>query len=160
MIKVIHKNRSVSKVIVFFFTIFSLSTLFSACAPRGENNSLDEVLSVQQSSFRNALSSAQLSPELSKTIAGLEGKLKELLASAASTEASSKASLIVEDLSQLLNHAGYTSRPAMNELLNQFRVLADTKSAQNQSGSAIKLLVARTYSLLSAELTGVGFAVS
>lgn len=133
--------------------------LLSSCAPRGETYSLEEVLNMQEQGFRSSLQSAALAGAISETVNGLQTKLQNIT-KAAGPEVANQSQQISEDLVSLLPHSGFTSRPAMTELANQFRMLGQDSGAATDRGATVKLLVARTYSILNAELSGVKFAIS
>jgi hypothetical protein len=61
---------------------------------------------------------------------------------------------IANSLNGLITRSGFTVRPAMAELISQYRtVAADTASKVSIGAPNLKLLAARTYSLLTAELS-------
>jgi hypothetical protein len=61
----------------------------------------------------------------------------------------------------MLPKAGFTQRAAMTELINQYRLIANSSGAQVSVGAPnLKLIAARTFSLLSAEITSTNFRIS
>lgn len=137
------------------FAAFLVLTVIS-CAPRGESKSVDEVLAIQRSKFTEQRDGANLSgpvkQELDSVAAGLE-TLSQLKKGEAVEPLAVKVS---EGLTVLISDAGYTSRPALSELISQYRVLSADQASEN-GGAAVKLLVARTYSALASELETTKF---
>lgn len=175
-----------------FTCLFLVSTLMvvwflNGCAPRGESRSTEEVLESSRARFEQALSQ---SPEvdqqtsLLKNIAiGLEtmveignsNKSAESFAFGQPVQASDMKKVrgvagdIAAQLLTLTSRAGYTSRPSLGELANQYRVIASfgTSTVEQTalgtgelSTGAIALLAARTYSLLASEVETTGFQVA
>jgi hypothetical protein len=63
-------------------------------------------------------------------------------------------------LGELVQKAGFTVRPAMTELMNQYKAIADGSGAAVSIGAPnLQLLVARTFSLLTAEMSTSKFAL-
>jgi hypothetical protein len=67
---------------------------------------------------------------------------------------------VSDTLGQLVQKCGFTVRPAMTELMNQYKAVADgTGSTVSIGAPNLQLLVARTFSLLTAELSTSKFAL-
>jgi hypothetical protein len=61
----------------------------------------------------------------------------------------------------MLPKSGFTQRAAMTELIKQYRQISEASGTQVAVGAAnLKLVAARTYSLLSAEITSTNFSIS
>lgn len=67
-----------------------------------------------------------------------------------------QSSAVGDSIDKLIDVAGYTARPAMDELKKQFIALG-TKSGNTPE---IELLVARTFTLLTSELKSTSFRVN
>lgn len=132
-----------------------LSTL-SGCGPRGESRTVDELLTDARSSYQSAYS---------KTASGSQGNLKNLASSldriaglGGGGDARQVAGDIAGALTELSAKAGYTARPAMAELISQYRTVSESSDAAISIGAAnLKLLAARTYALISNELKTTQF---
>ena len=72
-------------------------------------------------------------------------------------EAGKSAGELAELLNGLVDHAGYTVRPGMNELISQYRMLS--KNGADVQTAQVKLLASRTYSLLTSELNTTSFGM-
>lgn len=150
-----------------FRALLASSIVFAAaaCEPRGETISLPQVLENSKKEFSAALNSldgkaaGDLKPQLDKISSLLESMTKEN--GAASLAQTSEE--IAKILAQLTAQAGYTSRPALGEIANQFREVQESMSREakgaQESVSALKLLASRTYSLLASELQGLRFGL-
>lgn len=124
----------------------------SSCAPRGESKSLSEVFEAAKTRYTTARSGAQGIAELQS--------LESTLSSWVSKPSYDGARKISDTLRTLIVKTGYTSRPAMGELIEQYQTIGFDKSAMKISPSRVKLLVARTYNLLASELETTAFRVS
>jgi hypothetical protein len=129
------------------FLLFLIIT-FSSCAPRGESKTLSEIFEIHQDKFQMALSSMN-----SKNIPTEISVLKEALPK--QIESFNPRS-IIENIDILIPKAGYTVRAPLTELRNQYKNLSEQT---NINTAAVKLLVARTYSILADELTTTSFSL-
>lgn len=140
-----------------FVLIFILAALVSGCAPRGETKSLDEVLQLAKDRYAEVAAKA---PEgaVRGSLDALTQELDRLVASkgAAATQARQISML----LSGLTDKAGFTARPGLTELSQQYRRIASSGDVPANEGSRVKLLVARTYNLVASELESTKFSVS
>lgn len=114
----------------------------SACEPRGETRTLEQIHTDSKDRFQK-VESAAINPEAKNLVS----KASKFLA--APDAAGTKDMAIV--LEQLSPHASATNRTSIAELANQYR-------ASNGSGAALELLNARTYGLLASELETAKFA--
>ena len=137
-----------------FLRILTACVAFSlsSCAPRGENKSVDQVLSIQNTRYNTAKGSANVDAQVGDLLSKVEAKLKIM------ADGDVKELNIISDTSVLLNQliekAAFTTRPALNEIIVQYRAL----SGSQVSNAQMKLLAARTYSVLSSELETTKFS--
>jgi hypothetical protein len=133
--------------------------LMSGCAPRGETKSLQQVLEAARSQYVELVRNEKSEP-LKATLIDLAKNLEDMVAAnGESAPIASATSQVVDKLSALIATAGYTSRASMGEILMQHRVVLEDASRGTVNSARIKLLAARTYSLLSSELATTRFAV-
>lgn len=131
------------------------------CSPRGESKTLDQVLALQKEKFDSASKSA--TPDTLSLVNNLGTQLERLGQGSigqGNIEQSSATPAKLEELANSLSlatdKAGYTSRPAMTELVAQYRALSLEKHVES---NALRLLLARTYSILSSELETTRFSL-
>lgn len=129
-----------------------------SCAPRGENQSVDQVFKNQHEKFTSQVKQVQLKDNVAGTLQSLTTSLDHLAAANDTSAIASTAGTVSENLSALILNAGYTSRPAITELTNQYRALSESKETESNK-AAVKLLIARTYSALASELETTKFAL-
>ncbi|MCB0317678.1 MAG: hypothetical protein KDD56_02910 [Bdellovibrionales bacterium] len=126
--------------------------VFTACAPRGESKTLEQVLKSSQERFSKANQRAG-----TVVVADVLSQTKDHLETLLSQQVNGQDKLMYETanlLAKLTENAGYTSRPAMTELVSQYRELGHIGNAgQNE----VTLLVSRTYSILASELETTKF---
>jgi hypothetical protein len=107
------------------------------------------------------------SPKVQSAVQSAATALEGLLGSTAPHQQASMARSVEQELSSLLPHAGYTSRPSLTEVKKQFRELAETLShasgAQNSAAGSdlavLKTAATRAYTVLAGELETTGFAL-
>ncbi len=141
--------------------IFVLTTLIlavQACSPRGETYSLQEVLNGAKVEYKAALLRIH-SPEVASSLSEVEQLLIKLEGPQPDQEGASAARSVAAALTTLVPKAGYTTRPAMGQIIDQYRVLGEKKAGEQVTQAQLKLLVSRTYSLLASELAGTHFAL-
>lgn len=134
-------------------TVSSIA-LLTGCL-RGESKSLDEVFSIAKDHFQ-AASQQDVPPEVSNALKNIQQNLESALAQSNAQSVIGSINQISGDLTEILPKTGYTVRPALTELRNQFMELSD-KSGVNEE--EIKLLASRTYSALEQELNTSKFSV-
>lgn len=128
------------------------SCLTVGCAPRGESHTVDEIFSDAKSGYVEA--SGKAPADMGTSLKTLSGSLDRLAGLGGGGDARQVSGEIAGTLATLSAKAGYTARPALAELINQYRNIADTSGSPTTLGAPnLKLLAARTYSLLTAELT-------
>lgn len=128
-----------------------------SCGPRGETKTLDEVLQLAKERF-NRVSSVTTGTDAAANIKSLMGMLNSA-SSMDSASAVQQLTQIADALTALVSHASYTVRPAMTEIINQYRVMAAMNSNGYPSAGQIRLLVARTYGVLASELETAKFGI-
>ena len=137
------------KKLVNILTVVTICTLLSSCAPRGEYKSVNELLTkARQRYSKNFNQSSAVASDLQS--------LSNLLDSLVTEQRLDMAKEISESLRSLNNKAGYTTRPALNEIILQYQAIAQKQAMDNKDGT-IKLIVSRTYNLLASELESTGF---
>ena len=125
----------------------------SACGfPRGESKSLKQVLETARSRYKAVQHVAIENDAVEDRLLTIL-KTLEALEKANGAHAEKLASL-GKDLAEIIPHAGYTVRPALNELMKQY--LAMSKE-ENPNHNASLLLASRTYSILASELETTRF---
>lgn len=133
--------------------------LISGCAPRGESHTVDEILSDARSNYQSVFASKPSSYK--DQLASLATSLDKLAGVGGGGDAKVVSGGIANSLQDLIGHAGLTVRPAMTELINQYRVVAESASRDISIGAPnLKLLVARTYTLIAGELKTTQFKIS
>lgn len=126
------------------------------CRPRGESHSIDQILSDARGGYESV--AGKVSTNEGAAIKSLASNIDKVAGIGGGGDARSLSSDIASQLEGLSVRAGYTARPAMAELVNQYRNVAADKSAGLSIGAPhLKLLAARTYSLLTAELNTTQF---
>lgn len=144
-----------------FSKLFLVAIVFCvvSCAPRGETKSLDEVLDNSRMLYRSHHLDS-INQDLSARINGATGAVEKSIAALSDREQLVLTLAgISADLAMLTTHAGVTSRPAMSELATQYRELAAVDGDQPITEGQVKLLGARTYLLLSSELSTTRFSL-
>lgn len=131
----------------------------SACGPRGESHSVEQILTDSRAAFQRVANSA--SADTSASLKFLTGALDRIAGLGGGGEAKVISQEIANMLTELGAKAGYTVRPAMAELVNQYRVIASNTEGPVSIGAPnLKLIAARTYSLVASELKTTQFKVS
>ncbi|MCO6431789.1 MAG: hypothetical protein J5J00_13100 [Deltaproteobacteria bacterium] len=129
----------------------------AGCEPRGETVSVEQVFAIQSARYLEAKESAALDGQTKAMLEKVETQLQELVKSPDKGTVVARGGEIAEALSSLISKAGYTSRPAMYELVSQYRSLVGDAAP---TSAPVTLLAARTFSILSAELESTEFSVS
>jgi hypothetical protein len=142
-------NRGMLRVIKSLVIVGSVIAI-SACAPRGESKSLSEVLDGAKTRYAEASGKTQV-----EGLSALEGSLANLIENPSAAGAKS----ISETLRKLIMKTGYTSRPALGELIEQYQIIGFDTSEMPVNRARVKLLVARTYNLLARELETTAFGL-
>jgi hypothetical protein len=141
-------NRKLTTILTI-----TLVTIFSGCL-RGESKSLSEIFNNARDRFL-ASNKEALNPEVTSAITALTGELDKLTSSESiSIENLAK---IEESLSTLLPQAGYTIRPSLTEVRNQFLEATENK---NIDVAQAKMLATRAYNIISEELAAGKFQIN
>jgi hypothetical protein len=131
------------------------------CQPRGESRTLDEIFTDARSAYQSSALSSSPSAAggvIAEELKGLALSLDKLAGINGAGDGRTVSADVAETLSQLIEKAGIPSRPAIAELINQYRTIADGAGAPPVLGAPnLKLLAARTYSLLKSELSAAAF---
>lgn len=144
----------ISALLLIASTVVSLG-----CAPRGESHTVDQILNDARSAYKEV--SVQVAPEVDSALKTLTQSLDRLAGLQGGGDARQVSSGVVDNLSGLVSRAGYTQRAAMTELINQYRTISTSQGAPLTLGAPnLKLVVARTYTILSSELASTKFKVS
>ena len=131
----------------------------SGCAPRGETRSLQQVLETARYQFAKLVREEQSEP-LKGTLLGVAKDLEAMVsANGVGAQVTQSSNAVATTLNALIQTAGYTSRASMREILMQHRVLSNDASKAEVNPARVKLLVARTYSVISSEVATTKFAV-
>ncbi|MBX7143660.1 MAG: hypothetical protein K1X79_04345 [Oligoflexia bacterium] len=138
-------------------TLVVLMCCLSACAPRGETKNLDEILAASKARY-SRVSSAMAQQDVGAALSTVSKHL-EALVSGDAMHAGQDLGQVADLLSQLVSKSGYTVRPAMGEIMAQYRNLASSSGHTQVTSAQLKLLAARTYDLLSGELETTKFGV-
>lgn len=133
---------------------FSTLILLSGCL-RGESKSLDEVLKIAQDQFHKT-SQQDVPPEVANALKTIQSNLENAIKNSNAQNMIGSVGQVSEELTEILPKAGYTVRPALTELRNQFLELSGNSSLTTEE---IKLLASRTYSTLAQELETNKFGI-
>ena len=129
--------------------------MVSGCAPRGESQSLSDILDQSRERFRLAELKVGDSP-IKAQLSAVSQKLNEIEKVQDPTILKPATTELKNGLIALLPHAGYTVRPAFSEIVNQYQAISNGSQITTDSalpGSPeVRLLVARTYTILASEL--------
>lgn len=127
------------------------SFLVTGCGPRGESHTVDEVFRDAKQGYVDV--SGKATSDVGTSLKTLSGSLDKLAGLGGGGDARQISGEVAGTLTTLSAKAGYTARPALAELINQYRSIANSSGASITLGAAnLKLLAARTYALLTAEL--------
>lgn len=142
-----------------FLVALSMCGVIAGCAPRGESRTVDQILSDARAAYQDTATKASANDAAS--LKNLSASLDRLAGIGGGGDAKAVSSEIAQTLTGLSTKAGYTVRPAMAELVSQYRsVSEDAQGSASLGAPHLKLLVARTYSLIASELKTTGFKVS
>ena len=161
------KSAFLGRVVASGLVLLLLGTVVS-CKPRGESHSIQEILTDSSQAYRKAFDGDPLPERVSSRLPELSDALSRLVDEADIERKKALSNSIVDHLRALVISAGYTTRPALGELIDQFSAVAESESdvAMNLSGvnlsgvndrETIALLVSRTFYLLASELKGIRF---
>ena len=134
-------------------------SFLSGCAPRGETITLDQVLAKSRSAYTE-ISKSGLPLAVGAALEQTSGELDTILKQSVDSPATLSKSFteISDSLSALATNAGYTQRAAFTEMANQYREMGSMGGAPTTD--QVRLLAARTFTLLTAELSSTRFSVN
>ena len=145
--------------LLVFLSILLIS--FCGCEPRGETETLQTVFSLAKNRFVEARAKAPIpagsTSEVEVRLKQVEDGLALIVAPGEKFQPKEFEALL-DQLSWLVDRSGYTTRPAFGEIMSQYRELSFS-AHPSASTARIKLLAARTYTLLSQELETTAFRV-
>ena len=128
------------------------------CGPRGESHTVEQILTDARSAYQSV--SGKASAETSAGLKFLTASLDRVAGLGGGGEARAISAEIATMLTELSPKAGYPARPAMAELINQYRAVASNSASTVSIGApSLKLLAARTYALVASELETTKFKV-
>lgn len=127
----------------------------SACGPRGETKSLSQVYESSKQRFVT-VKDAAVPGDVAQPLKDIDSHLNQI-SGQEGAQASHTATEIVTLLVPLTTRAGYPTRPAMGEIITQYRMMSE--SGADVKNPSAKLLAARTYALLASELETTKFSV-
>lgn len=129
------------------------------CGPRGESHSLDQVFADARTSY-SSVGTTGVPGDVAEALKKLASELDTLADKAKSegTDAKVLAKGIADALDGLTSRSGMTQRASMTELVNQYRAAAHS-GALKAGDANLRLLTARTYTLLSSELQTTKFGL-
>lgn len=139
-----------TKQIIFLFSV----VLLTGCL-RGESKSLDEIFSIAKAQYTSS-SRDGVPSDVTASLDSIQKELENALTHAGSSTVITSINTISDSLSSLLPQAGYTVRPGLTELRNQYIELG---KSQLVSTDELKLIEARTYSTLAEELAAQKFGI-
>jgi hypothetical protein len=117
-----------------------------------------EILAESSQAYRKAFDGDPLPERVSSRLPELSDALSRLTEEADLERKKALANSVVDHLRALVVTAGYTTRPALGELIDQFGALAESDNGSVVADSeTISLLVSRTFFLLASELKGIRF---
>ena len=143
------KFNSAPKVIVCIVAL-----LCFGCT-RGETKTLSDVYSLSKTRYESAFSMSIEKDTVAK-LKSVTAVLDKLALASSNYEADAKE--VAGLLTSLGGNVAYTVRPALFELIAQYRTIGSGKGSANPA--ALRLLAARTYALLASELETTRFRVS
>lgn len=144
-----------SRILSLFIAVTSL-VVVSGCAPRGESHSVEQILNDARSAYSEM--SQDVAPDVATALKSLTGAMDKLAGLGGGGDARQVSASIADGLNSLMTRSGFTQRAAMAELINQYRTLSAATGAPTALGAPnLKLVVARTYTILTSELTSTKF---
>ena len=164
------KQRPVALIVMLCVVPFLVG-----CWPRGETKTLGEVFEIAKERYDEAIVSAKANGETKEQLANVVKNVGGFLEASGNRQTQESAGEVSNGLSDLVVNAGYTTRPALNELAKTYRGIAapaeraglatvdtsgDVTEGWELDASAKRLLAARTYTALAQELETTAFQVT
>lgn len=142
---------------IFLSAVAVLLVALQGCMPRGESYSLSDVHGWAKERYQSAVKDfTPKSEEVKASLVQIESLLAKLDEAKPGSDLGQTTRALADALVKMAPRAGFTSRPALGELSEQYRVLA---AKENVTAPQVKLIATRTYSLLASELEGVKFSL-
>ena len=152
------KKLSFSKRVLSLVCVGASVALVSGCAPRGESHSVEQILADARNGYMEVYSA--VGGDTAASLKFLSASLDRLAGIGGGGDAKVVSSEIATALRDLGGKVGYTVRPALAELVSQYSTIAEGADKAASIGAPnLKLLVARTYSLMTSELKTTQFKV-
>jgi hypothetical protein len=134
-----------------------LSIAMVGCGPRGESHTLDQVLSDARTEF-TAVAGTTVPDEVSTSLKQVAADLDKLAGIGGGGDAKEIAKVVANSIDSLIEKSGITQRAAMTELVNQYRAVGNSTGV-SVGAPQLKLLTARTFTLLKSELISTKFGL-
>ena len=162
----INKRAVTSALIISTFAL-----TVTSCGPRGESKSLQQVFQRALKEYKQYKDEGTpLNSEVADNLKSITKLLQNITVAKKLNEIGPDSQRVAKLLQQLVPATGYTSRPALTEIIEQYNSVAQASSKINDGSDskeilskseldmdAVKLLVARTFFLLASELKTVRF---
>ncbi len=127
------------------------------CGPRGESHTLDQVFSDARTEF-NAVATANVPGDVATSLKQVAADLDKLAGIGGGGDAKEISQAVANSIDSLIEKSGMTQRASMTELVNQYRSVGSA-AAVSVGAPQLKLLTARTYTLLKSELISTKFGL-
>lgn len=141
--------------------LLGVSIALTGCEPRGETKTVAQVYEISMAELVQALNKS-ISVEAREKISTIQRSMQVMADARSDAEIRRAAGEAAAALQTLVNWAGYTSRAAGGELLQQLSNM-EGSSAQgehvNVNPAAAKLLAARTLSWIASEMNSLAFGL-
>ena len=144
------------RLVAWVLVIGVVTLALTACGPRGETKSVQGIFETAKQRYAG-VKLDNLDAAVTGALGKINTNLHELEGQVPATAITEKSYKVADLLASMERHAGYTTRPALNEITTQYRMAALDTSKVNESN--MKLLLARTYNLLASELETTRFGV-
>jgi hypothetical protein len=140
-----------------FFSLLIAVAGVSGCLPRGEAHSVDEIFTDARSSYNSV--SKDVPADVGTSLSQISANLDKLAGINGAGDAREVSRQVAESLNGLMGRTGFTTRPALTELINQYRAIGASNGAPMSldNNATLKLLAARTYTLLKTEIATTSF---
>ena len=148
--------KSLTRVTTSVFALLAFT--LTACLPRGESHTVDQIFSDAKVAYAR-MSVSGLPADVTQSLSKITQDIDILAGVGGAGDAKSVAKEVSGSLDSLISKSGMTQRASMTELVNQYRVIAKSEGAVSIQAPQLKLIAARTYALLKAELTSTKFGL-
>ncbi len=154
-------NISPVRSFVMAGCLFAGVVVMTGCEPRGETKTVAQVYEISQAELAQALGKS-ISVEAREKISLIQRAVQTMADAQNDAEVRRAAGEAAAALHPLINWAGYTSRAAGGELLQQLSNMEGSSSQgerTNINPAAAKLLAARTLSWIASEMNSLAFGL-